>query len=33
MWRAAKQPGAKWLTWLRAQHLCPDCKKSCVRAD
>jgi hypothetical protein len=30
MWRAAKQPGGKWLTWLRAQHLCPDCKKSCV---
>lgn len=33
MWRAATQSDAKWLTWLRAQHLCPACKKSCVHAD
>lgn len=31
VWRAA-QSKVNFLTWLRAQHLCPDCKKSCAHA-
>jgi hypothetical protein len=30
MWRAAKQPQAGWLLWLREQRVCPACGRAPV---
>jgi predicted RNA-binding Zn-ribbon protein involved in translation (DUF1610 family) len=32
MWRAAKQGAWRWLEWLRAQEVCPNCGSSGNRA-
>ncbi len=32
LWRAATQSQTNWLSWLRAQQVCPECAKEFDRA-